>query len=134
LTCNGCGGTAGTEFLRTLDHEALRRGHAVPFAAIARALKQPQILEVGCANRWLCEKLVECGDVVRAFTMRPSGHLGFLRVVNSPKFSAGKRWSSWHSGGLTEKHYGTADSATARGVGRWSSATSAESRWEVRTS
>jgi len=74
--------------LRTLDHEALRRGHAVPFAAIARALKQPQILEVGCANRWLCEKLVECDEVTGVDVAEAAISDAKSRVPNVTFFAA----------------------------------------------
>lgn len=51
------------EFLRTLDHEALRRGDTALSLLRSLNLTQPRILEVGCGNGWLCERLGEFGQV-----------------------------------------------------------------------
>jgi len=50
-------------FLRNLHPEKVRQGDTALSLLRLLNLRQPQILEVGCANGWLCEKLVEFGAV-----------------------------------------------------------------------
>jgi 2-polyprenyl-3-methyl-5-hydroxy-6-metoxy-1,4-benzoquinol methylase len=50
-------------FLRTLHPENVRQGDTALALLQSLNLRRPQILEVGCANGWLCEKLAEVGDV-----------------------------------------------------------------------
>src|SRR5215467_7923136 len=51
------------EFLGTLHQEKLRQGETALSLLRSLNLQHPQILEVGCANGWLCERLIEFGDV-----------------------------------------------------------------------
>ena len=51
------------EFLGAPDAEALRRGDTAINLLQSLALSEPRILEVGCGNGWLCEKLIEFGPV-----------------------------------------------------------------------
>jgi 2-polyprenyl-3-methyl-5-hydroxy-6-metoxy-1,4-benzoquinol methylase len=51
------------EHLGSLDRDSLRRGATVLSLLKSLPLRSPNILEVGCGNGWLCEKLVEIGRV-----------------------------------------------------------------------
>ena len=50
-------------YLRTLDPESLRRGDTALTLLKSLDLTEPNILEVGCGNGWLCEKLAKFGRV-----------------------------------------------------------------------
>lgn len=51
------------KYLRTLDSETLRRGETALALLQSLRLDRPNILEVGCGNGWLCERLAEIGGV-----------------------------------------------------------------------
>jgi 2-polyprenyl-3-methyl-5-hydroxy-6-metoxy-1,4-benzoquinol methylase len=51
------------KFLQTLAPEKLRQRDTVLSLLQSLNLRRPQILEVGCANGWLCQKLAEFGAV-----------------------------------------------------------------------
>ena len=52
-----------SEFLRTLHPEKVRQGDTALALLRSLNLHDPQILEVGCANGWLCERLIDFGTV-----------------------------------------------------------------------
>jgi len=49
--------------LQTISPAALRRGDTAVSLLKSLRLKEPRILEVGCGNGWLCEKLAAFGRV-----------------------------------------------------------------------
>ncbi len=52
-----------TQHLQTIGEETLRRGNEVLGLVSSLNLQQPRILEIGCGNGWLAERLASLGPV-----------------------------------------------------------------------
>lgn len=52
-----------TQYLQTIDEETRRRGNEVLGLISPLNLERPRILEIGCGNGWLAERLVSFGPV-----------------------------------------------------------------------
>jgi SAM-dependent methyltransferase len=52
-----------THYLQTIDEETRRRGNEVLDLISSLDIERPRILEIGCGNGWLAERLVSFGPV-----------------------------------------------------------------------
>ena len=56
--------------LQTVSQETLRRGNEALTIISSLNLQRPRILEIGCGNGWLAERLLSFGPVTGVWTSR----------------------------------------------------------------
>ena len=77
-----------TQYLETIGEETLRRGNEVLGLISSLNLKRPRILEIGCGNGWLAERLFSLGPVT-GVDIADEAIQGACRRVPSGEFHSG---------------------------------------------